>query len=234
MLPLGQLALVALLAGLLTLDRTAFLQSMASRPLVGSTLAGLLLGDGALGLRCGLLLELLWLMDLPVGASVPPDESLAGVVAAALAAAAPPAWGMGARAAAGVLLALPVGCLGRRLDVAVRRANGRLLTLARERLDAGARSPLSGPHLRGGVRFFAAGVGAAAVGAGVGSWALGAAAPSLPQGAVAALELAGGALPLLGAGAVLAALPGARSQALFAGAVGLGSLFRGNPVRWFG
>lgn len=213
----AELALLGLVGGLLTLDRTAFVQVMASRPLVGSTVVGYLLGNPEVGLTCGLLLELFWLMDLPVGASVPPDEVLAGVLAAAFAVAAPATWSLEARAALGVMLALPFGYLGRLVDSGVRRWNGGLLEAARERLAAGRSPGLTGAQALGAARFFLAGAGATALGGAAGLWAVGAVARHLPPGLTAALELTEAVLPVLGCGAVLAGLRSRRAAALFGG-----------------
>lgn len=228
MLGFHDAALVGLLGGALSLDRTALVQTMASRPLVGATAAGTLLGEPALGLLAGLLLELLWLMELPVGASVPPDEATAGVVAAALAVAAPGAWSGEARAALGVLLALPFGFLGRAVDLAVRRWNDDLVQGAREALARGEVPALGRAQLAGAVRFFAAGFVVAGVGSGLGGWLVGVLAPGLPSGAEAVLELTQVALVTLGAAAVVASLRGPGVRALFTAGL-LGGAVLGNP-----
>lgn len=226
MIGLGRGVALSVLGGLLALDRTAFLQAMVSRPLVASTLAGAILGDSELGLRCGLLLELLWLMDLPVGGSIPPEEGLAAVLAAAYASLTPGAWGLPARAAFGVLVALPFGYLGRRVDVAVRMANGGLLVRARE---GGDRVRLSRLHLTGAARFFGAGVAATGVGLVVGAPAVGLVAGAVSPKVAAALEWTGALLPVVGAGAVLAALPGRVNRVLFGAGVLGGLAFHGLP-----
>jgi mannose/fructose/N-acetylgalactosamine-specific phosphotransferase system component IIC len=210
---------LGILGGLLALDRTALLQSMASRPLVGATATGYVLGVPALGLLAGLLLELVWLMDLPVGSVVPPDETLSGILAAVFAAAATDAWSPEARAAAGVLLAVPAGILGRHVDVAVRRWNGGLLDRCTQALSEGRVPPLARCQWLGGTRFFAAGFLVTVVGAVAGGWVVGALSRSLPVSVSAALELVEAALPVLGAGAVLAGIGVRRHGLLFAAGV---------------
>lgn len=219
----AELALLGVVGGVLSLDRTAVLQSMASRPLVGATLVGYLLGEPVLGLTCGLLLELFWVMDLPVGAAVPPDEVLAGILAGAFAVESPVAWSLEARAAFGVLLALPFASLGRLLDVGVRRWNARLLDAVQRRLAAGEPARLGRTQLVGAVRFFGAGAVATVVGAAAGGWLVRLGAGRLPAGTAEALELAEATLPALGCGAVLAGLGGRRHVAAF-GAGLLGGL----------
>jgi len=207
---------LGLLGGVLALDRTALLQTMASRPLVGATLAGYLLGQLELGLLSGLLLELLWLMDLPVGASVPPDEAVSGVLAGAFAVAAPEAWSPEARAACGVLLAVPAGFAGRWVDVAVRRWNGGLYLGVARALEQGEPVRLARAQWLGALRFFCAGACVTEVGAGAGSWALETWAGRLPSAVAPGLELVAVLLPVLGAAAVLAGLGLRRHGAVFA------------------
>lgn len=229
-------ALAGVVGAVLALDRTAVLQSMASRPLVACALTGALLGDLELALRCGLVLELLWLMELPVGASVPPDDTLAGVLAACFAAATPPLWSVEARSALGVLAAVPFGVLGRHLDLAVRRQNARLLH--RARLDSGKTS-LGYLHLRGALHFAAAGAVVAGAGALVGGAAVARCAALLPEGATAGLELTGAILPFVGLAAALTVLRGTRHAWAFGagivGGLGLESLagfLSGGKVSW--
>lgn len=141
MLDLGQFILLCTVAGLVGLDATATLQVMLSRPLVVGGLMGWLLGDLALGMTVGGLIELLWVGGLPVGSLVPPDSTVAAGLAAVIAvhlrgASADP----GASAAAislGVLLAVPAGFLGARAEIIQRRLMGRLGRQALTRADEG-------------------------------------------------------------------------------------------------
>ncbi len=79
-----ELFLISLIGGLLVLDTTAVLQVLISQPLVSGALLGWLLGDVSLGLRLGILLQLLWLNQLPVGAAKVPEGNLGAVVAVIL------------------------------------------------------------------------------------------------------------------------------------------------------
>ena len=76
---------LALLGGLLALDATSVGQFMVSRPLVAGTLAGWWLGDPALGLEVGAILELFQLAGVPAGGSRVPEPGPASVVAVAVA-----------------------------------------------------------------------------------------------------------------------------------------------------
>jgi mannose/fructose/N-acetylgalactosamine-specific phosphotransferase system component IIC len=219
------------LGAALALDRTAFLQTMASRPLVACALAGAALGNLEIGLRCGFLLELLWLMELPVGASVPPDDTLASVLAVSFSIAAPPDWSIHARSALGILAAVPFGMVGRSLDLAVRRANGKLLV--RARLEE---ANLGRLHFRGALCFAGAGGVTAGGGALLGGKVIRWLAPLLPSGGEAGFELAAALLPLVGVAAVLAALRGRRHAVLFGagflGGLGFVGVLEGSRGPW--
>ncbi len=82
---LGEVFALGILAGLLSLDATAVMLSVFARPLVAGPLAGAILGNWQAGLAVGTLLELLSLTILPVGSLVPPDATLASIVATAVA-----------------------------------------------------------------------------------------------------------------------------------------------------
>lgn len=81
-----QILLVAFAGGLIGLDRTAAGQVMISQPIVAAPLTGWLLGDATTGLIIGAVLELIWVLDLPIGTFVPADSTVAAVSATAVAA----------------------------------------------------------------------------------------------------------------------------------------------------
>jgi mannose/fructose/N-acetylgalactosamine-specific phosphotransferase system component IIC len=80
----AELFLLATLGGLLGLDTVSFPQAMLSRPIVASTLTGILLGEPERGLLLGATLELFALETLPFGASRYPEWGSASTVGAAL------------------------------------------------------------------------------------------------------------------------------------------------------
>jgi PTS system mannose-specific IIC component len=235
MISLSSFALLGVLGGAVELDRAGLVQTMVSRPLVAAAVSGWVLGEPTLGLACGALLELLWLMDLPVGAALPPDEGLAGLLASAFAVSAPEGWPLEARAGLGVLVAVPFGYVGRLLEGAVRRWNSTLLRAARERVSSGR--PLGASHWAGGLAFFVAGSLAAAAGGWLGCSAVRAASGSLPAPVVEALGWTAVFLPVVGAASVLSALRSARQRWLFcAGVIGSALLARvgGGALAWRG
>jgi hypothetical protein len=124
-LTVDPLALVLLL-GLGTwsaLDGTSVGQVLLSRPLVSGTLAGAILGDPALGLLVGALLEAVHLVDFPVGAVRLPEPgpgAVPGVAAAFL-------LGGAGGLALGVGLGTLLGRLAGYTIVRLRHLNERIL-----------------------------------------------------------------------------------------------------------
>ena len=78
---ISSLALLALLAGLLTLDDTSLAQTWFSQPLPAALLAGFFCGDPLSGLAIGLPLQLILAVNLPVGQSFTGEPAPAIVAA---------------------------------------------------------------------------------------------------------------------------------------------------------
>ncbi|HID38787.1 MAG TPA: hypothetical protein EYP36_04640 [Calditrichaeota bacterium] len=76
---------LSLAGAALMMDTTATFQILVSQPIVACTVIGYLAGDPSMGLHIGLLLQLLWLSDLPVGATLIPAGNYASIVSAAVA-----------------------------------------------------------------------------------------------------------------------------------------------------
>jgi len=138
------------MAVLLGLDRTAALQIMISRPLVAGPLVGLLLGDAMTGLTVGMLLELLWLCRMPVGASIPHDDTQVTVGATTLAIALSGSAGRGVGLTlCALLVALPLGKIGQVIERTVRSRNQRLPAAAQRALNHGGLPAIEKLHLLG-------------------------------------------------------------------------------------
>ncbi|MGE4544994.1 MAG: PTS sugar transporter subunit IIC [Pedobacter sp.] len=148
--------LMAFVASLIAgLDRTAIFQLMISRPIVAAPMTGWLLGDAATGLQIGALLELLWLGRIPVGASIPPDDTQVAVGSTCLAitqylgAPIP----LAAFSILCLLVALPFGKVGEFFDRVARRLNSRLWVRAEQAVERGQYSLLTWLHLQGACHF---------------------------------------------------------------------------------
>jgi PTS system mannose-specific IIC component len=123
-----KLVVVSIAGGVLCLDRIV-LQSMISRPIVAAPLIGLILGDPYTGLIAGAFIELLWVDRLPIGAYVPPNDTVAAILITASSI-------EGARLIGGlspglivfaVLVVIPLGILAQRMDLWIGRGNVKLV-----------------------------------------------------------------------------------------------------------
>jgi len=121
-LSISEIILVSVTGGVIALDRTAIFQVMLSRPIVAAPLIGLVLGDPLTGLKAGMVIELLWIVELPVGASIPPDETVVSILVSALS-----IWGkqfLGgsseASVALTVVLIIPAAILAQKMDFCKR------------------------------------------------------------------------------------------------------------------
>lgn len=144
--------LASLLAGL---DRTAVFQLMISRPIVAAPMTGWLLGDTATGLQIGALLELLWLGRIPVGASIPPDDTQVAIGSTCLAITQYPGAPipLAAFSILCLLVALPFGKVGEFFDRVARRLNSRLWLRAERAIDQGRYRSLGWLHFQGACHF---------------------------------------------------------------------------------
>jgi len=141
--------LVLLLWGTLVgLDLVSVPQMMIARPLVAGAVAGLILGDGALGLRLGIVFELFQLDVLPVGAARYPEYGPATVVAVSAGHLLTGAGGV----AVGVLVGLPIAMLGGLSLHLLRRLNARAVHRVAARIEQGDARALVRVHVGGIVR----------------------------------------------------------------------------------
>ena len=130
--------LAAVLGAIAYLDRTATFQLMLHRPLVVATAMGAVFGSVSAGAQVGAVLELIYLARLPVGASIPPDDTGAALFAGAAGAAASSSVGLDAGSfTALLLLSVPCAELGKVVDRLVRRVNGRIASLTVEAVERG-------------------------------------------------------------------------------------------------
>lgn len=120
-----EIGIVSLVGGLIALDRTAAFQFMISRPVVAAPVIGAIVGDLEAGIKVGMIIELLWIGYLPVGASVPPDETIVAILITAVAV-------LSRRIIGGpveeiislsLLFSVPLAVFAKRMDSYVRKAN---------------------------------------------------------------------------------------------------------------
>lgn len=134
------IALLALFIAVVGLDQTAVGQFMLSTPLVAGWLMGLLVGRPLEGLMAGALMQFLCCVELPVGASVPPDGSFAGMAGTALflVTPLPPRWDAISMLGMTALLFFPIAYLARAFDISIRRVNGRWTRAAASAMSTGS------------------------------------------------------------------------------------------------
>ncbi|MEW5766618.1 MAG: PTS sugar transporter subunit IIC [bacterium] len=124
---LTEALLVGAVGGVLNLDTTLAGQTMVSRPLVSSSITGAMLGiilkdfsqGFFVGLGIGALLELIWIATLPVGGSIPPNSTLAGITGVSLALLSQ--GDLNVIFALSIIFAVGVGIMARHLDTLERK-----------------------------------------------------------------------------------------------------------------
>jgi len=143
--------LAAVIAVFCGLDRIAVSQFMISRPIVAGPLTGIFLGEPLLGLHIGMLIELLWLGRIPVGATIPPDDTQVAVGGTFLATymAASTNYPEPVNIAIALLVALPLAKSGQLFDHMARRANDNLGQRVDRFLQAGELDFAENHHLIG-------------------------------------------------------------------------------------
>jgi mannose/fructose/N-acetylgalactosamine-specific phosphotransferase system component IIC len=196
---MGELAVLALVGGLLAMDGTAVGQFMVSRPLVAGTLTGWMLGAPELGFLMGTILEIYLLVEFPVGGARFPEGSTATVIA--VASAADP--GTAGALALGLATGLVFGQVGGVSVTAMRMLNARVVPVPRAPEGSLAPGAIVRAHLAGIVLDFARGAGITLVGVVAGRFAVARLAPAWPLH-----------------------LPDTRSLLLLGGVVSLGILVR--------
>lgn len=200
-----QVTAAALVGGAISLDRTAAFQLMVSRPIVVAPLVGFLLGSGKLGLTIGALLELVWIAALPLGATLTPNETLAGAVAPAVALINRPQPEMvdGGVLALAIAFALGVSAVGPALDRVVRQVNVLLVHWADGCATRGELSRVELANLGGLAIFFSSSFVALMVFIVVGVYLVGWVGPLVERGSPRVWQFGLYLLPLIGVAATV-------------------------------
>ncbi len=146
---------VALLGGFICLDRV-FLQAMISRPIVAGSIIGVVFSEPLTGLIIGAFIELLWIDRLPMGLYIPPNDTVATVLATAGAILVGRELGSFSREliAFAILLFLPSAILARQVDAWIIKTNDRLSQKATEYARLGNIKGLAREHRYGLVKVF--------------------------------------------------------------------------------
>ena len=123
-----KLVVVSIAGGILCLDRIV-LQAMISRPIVAAPLIGLILGDPYTGLIAGAFIELFWIDRLPIGAYIPPNDTVAAILITASSIESARLLGGLSQGliALAVLIVVPLGILAQRMELWIGRGNEKLV-----------------------------------------------------------------------------------------------------------
>lgn len=119
------------------------------RPLIVSTLVGLVLGDLEKGLLVGASLELISLGLVNIGAAAPPDMNMAAIIATAYAILS------GANTEAALTIAVPISVLGQMLGILMRTILSNLTHYADNMIEKGKFSEARRVHIVYGTGLYA-------------------------------------------------------------------------------
>jgi PTS system mannose-specific IIC component len=136
----ASVVLLSLVGTWAALDGTAVGQFLIARPLVAATLAGWVLGDAAAGLLVGMLLEGVYVGDVPAGGARFPEPGPAAVGATLAFVRLGGGGGLALGLAVGVVVAVVAG----RTVVALRHLNSRIVARPSPAADGRRRSAV--PH----------------------------------------------------------------------------------------
>lgn len=213
---IGSLLLASLLGGICYLDRTAAFQVMIHRPLPVASLVGAAFGNFYAGAQVGAVLELLYIVRLPVGASIPPDDTGAAVFGGAAAAIASSSIGLdGGSFASILLLSVPCAELGKFADRFVRRVNGRIARLTMDSVERGDSEAVRHGLLAGLALFGIAGVLLSLFFAGLGASLSGFLLPRFGPASREQFSILLPVIPLLGAASVFSCSRTEKTAPLF-------------------
>ncbi len=123
-----KLVAVSIAGGILCLDRIV-LQAMISRPVVAAPLIGLILGDPYTGLIAGAFIELFWIDRLPIGAYIPPNDTVVAILITASSIESARLLGGFSQGliALAVLIVVPFGILAQRMELWLCKGNEELV-----------------------------------------------------------------------------------------------------------
>lgn len=196
--------IVSIAGGLLCLDRV-FIQTLISRPIVAAPMTGAILGDPHTGLIAGALIELFWIDHLPIGAYIPPNDTVAAILIAACAIESGRILGhlpQGLIALA-LLISIPFAYLAQQMDRWIIRGNERPAEDALKSAMSGTLPPIAHKHLFAALKtwLLSAGLILIAIPIGVGAMTWGY--PRLTFPLTRGLDLLYGLLPLIGTAVAL-------------------------------
>jgi PTS system mannose-specific IIC component len=196
--------IVSIAGGILCLDRV-FIQTLISRPIVAAPVTGAILGDPYTGLIAGAFIELFWIDCLPIGAYVPPNDTVAAILIAVCAIESGRILGYLPHGliALAVLIFVPFAYLAQQMDLWIIRGNEKPANEALKNVMSGAPHAIARKHLFAALKTWLLSAGlfliAIPIGIGVMTWGY----PHLTPRIIRGLDLVYGLLPLIGTAVAL-------------------------------
>jgi len=199
-----KLVAVSIAGGILCLDRIV-VQAMISRPIVAAPVIGLILGDPYTGLIAGAFIELFWIDRLPIGAYIPPNDTLGAVLVTALSIESARLLGGFSQGliALAVLIAVPLGILAQRMELWLGKGNEKLVEQALSDAAKGDVRSIARRHLSAILRTYLLSVVFILIALSAGIPAMTWIYPRLPPPITRGLTLLYSLFPLLGAAVAL-------------------------------
>lgn len=190
---LGQAIALGLVSALGRLDGRILGISMFDRPIVTSTLAGLILGDPVKGVMIGAALELIYIGAIAIGAASPPDIVTGSILATSFAIIS------GQTTEAALALSVPIAMFGLTLGIMIRIINAIFIHKAEEYAEQGNARMVAFMHIVPSTTlFFLESFLTVFLAIGVGSEVVTNLLNAIPQGIVNGLVVGSRLLPALG------------------------------------
>ena len=147
--------LVAVVGGITCLDRS-LVQAMISRPIVVGPIIGLILNNPYAGLLIGAFVELFWIDRSHIGVSIPPNDTVVAILITGSSIIVGNKLGAlsSELVAFSVLLFMPFGILGQKIDIWLIRSNDVAAQQAVEDAKKGNMRGISRKHLFGLLKTF--------------------------------------------------------------------------------
>jgi PTS system mannose-specific IIC component len=195
---------VSIAGAFLCVDRVVS-QVMISRPIVAAPFTGLILGDPYTGLIAGALIELFWIDRLPIGAYIPPNDTLAAILITASSIESARLLGhiTPGLITLSVLIFIPLGVLGQRMEIWICRGNEQLTRDALNDAAKGDLRAIARKHLSAILKAYLLSASVILIALPIGIVALTWIYPRLAPFVIRGLTLLYSLLPLLGAAVAL-------------------------------
>jgi PTS system mannose-specific IIC component len=198
---------VSFVGGILCLDRVV-LQAMICRPIVAAPVIGLILGDPYTGLIAGAFIELFWIDRLPIGAYIPPNDTMAAILITASSIESACLLGNISQGliALAVLIFIPLGILAQWMEIWISQGNEKLTRTAIDDAARGDIRSIARKHLSAILKTYLLSAAFILIALPIGIAAMSWLYPRLAPFVIRGLTLLYSLLPLLGAAVALSTI----------------------------